>query len=211
MDPGLVMNAIVIVAILCLVGVGEYGWLAWRRPLGSDALMPVADGPTAARHGSPELTGQRFFAETSDRVVRVLTLIFLASVGVAVFLTDNYSVYATQIELLIAAALLTIVLLQDIVPIKDARVRYWLEAVSAIVFLALLTLLTGGATSPFFVGFLLVVAGASLSLDEMAPFALAVLAGASFSLVVVATNTSSTFFGDLPKLAFDLVILALLA
>ena len=112
------MLAVVVVAILCLVGVGVFGWLAWQRPSREPtASMPRTDGAVdVARHARRTLSGPRLLAETSDRVVRVLTLIFLASVGVAVFLTDLYPDKAMAIELLIAAALLTIVLLQDIVP-----------------------------------------------------------------------------------------------
>jgi diguanylate cyclase (GGDEF)-like protein len=205
------MFAVVIVAILCLVGVGAYGWLTWRRPVSADLFAPAGDGAGATRHGSAALTAPRLFADTSDRVVRVLTLIFVASVGVAVPLTGVFTDQAAKIELLIAAALLAIVLLQDLVPIKDARARYWLEAVAATVFLALLTYLTNGASSPFFVGFLLLVAGASLSLDETTPLVLAVLAGASYSIVVVLTSTPLNFYDALPTLVFDLVILALLA
>ena len=58
-------------------------------------------------------------------------LIVLASVGVAVFVTAEYSMWSAAIALLIAAALLTIVFLQDIVPLKDPRARYWLEAIAA--------------------------------------------------------------------------------
>jgi diguanylate cyclase (GGDEF)-like protein len=211
MDPLLVMLAVTVVAILCLVGVGVYGWLAWRRPAVVDLFGAPGDGASLVRGSVPDVAGRGTLPETSDRVIRVLTLIFLASVGIAVFLTNELTNNAVAIELLIAAALLTIVLLQDVAPIKDPRARYWLEAAAATVFLALLTRLTGGVSSPFFVGFLLVVAGSSLSLDEIAPLVLALFAGSLFALVVVAATPVDLFFQALPTLAFDLVILALLA
>jgi diguanylate cyclase (GGDEF)-like protein len=217
MAPVLVVLTVIVVAVLCLVGVGVFGWLSWRRPV-ADLFAPRADGAATIRTSAPDPAAQGTLGETSDRVVRVLALIFLASVSIAVFLTDPTSAKSMAIVLLIAAALLTIVLLQDIVPLRDSRARYWSEAVAATIFLALLTGLTGGVHSPFFVGFLLVVAGASLSLDEVAPLVLAVLAGAAFSLVVVANSiapdqpfSTDQFFRDLPTLAFDLVILGLLA
>src|SRR5262245_15895706 len=89
MAPLLVMLTVVVVAILCLVGVGVLGWITWRRPA-TDLFSVRTDGTATLRASAPDLPGPRLLAETSDRVVRVLTLIFLASVGIAVFLTDAY-------------------------------------------------------------------------------------------------------------------------
>ena len=57
-------------------------------------------------------------------------------------------------------------------PARWARARYWLEATFAVVFLAVLMGLTGGLHSPFFVGFFLLVGGAALSVEGLAPVAL---------------------------------------
>ena len=109
--------------------------------------------------------------------------------------------------------MLSVVLLQDLVPPHALRrSRHWVEALSAVLFVALLTGLTGGLMSPFVIGLFLVVAGASLSLDDAAPLLIALLAAGAYALVGVAVATPDQLtVAALMHLLFTVISLALLA
>ena len=148
-----------------------------------------------------------------DRVVRVMTLIFLASVGVLVFVGGEYPDTEVAIQLLLAGGMLSVVLLQDLVPANSlGRARHWAEALIAVLFVALLTGLTGGLMSPFVIGLFLVVAGASLSLDDTAPLLIALLAAGAYALIGIAVATPEQLtVAALMHLVFTVISLGLLA
>ncbi len=68
-------------------------------------------------------------------------------------------------------------------PAALGRWRRPVEGIGAVVFLGLLTALTGGAGSPFFVGYFLVVAGTALSTEGRAPLAIALVGTFTIALV----------------------------
>jgi diguanylate cyclase (GGDEF)-like protein len=139
--------------------------------------------------GPPVAAGQRssmaFITATSTRqVARVVAFLFLASVGVVVALTRAWPDNEPAVFTLLAAGTLLVVLFMDMVPpAAFGRWRRPLEGVGAIVFLGLLMALTGGAASPFLVGFYLVVAGTALSTEGRAPIAVALVGALSIAAV----------------------------
>jgi diguanylate cyclase (GGDEF)-like protein len=140
------------------------------------------DGPgTAAAHRG----SMAFITPTSTRqVARVVAFLFLASVGVVVALTRAWPDNEPAVFTLLAAGTLLVVLFMDMVP--PAALGRWrrpLEGVGAIVFLGLLMALTGGAGSPFLVGFYLVVAGTALSTEGRAPIAVALVGALTIAAV----------------------------
>lgn len=220
MAQALVTLGAVLVAVVCLSAVIVVALAVWRR---SPAPEPAASRiPTAATFATGINAVRATLAEEAaavtepqlfDRVVRVMTLIFLASVGVFVFVGGEYRDSEAAIQLLLAAGMLAIVALQDLLPAGAlGRARYWIEALIAVLFIALLTGLTGGLMSPFVIGFFLIVAGASLSLDDTAPLLLALLASGAYALVGIAVApleqlTVTAFV----HLAFTVISLSLLA
>lgn len=216
----LVTLGIVFVAVVCLSAVIVVAWAVWRRSTAPEPVaLPIstadalATGTRAARATLAEEAVTVTEPELFDRVVRVMTLIFLASVGVLVFAGGEFRDTEVAIQLLLAAGMLSVVLLQDLVPPQAlGRARHWVEALIAVVFIAFLTGLTGGLMSPFVIGFFLIVAGASLSLDDSAPLLLALLAAGAYALVGVAVASPDQLtVAALVRLLFTVISLSLLA
>ena len=141
-----------------------------------DAPEPTTGPATASIRSSTT-----FISPASTRqVARVVALLFLAAVAVVVALTRAWPEQEPAIFTLLAAGMLLVVLFMDMVPpAAFGRYRRPLEGIGAIVFLGLLMGLTGGAGSPFVVGFFLVVAGTSLSSEGRAPLAVALVGAAT--------------------------------
>ena len=216
----LVTLGVALVAVICLSAVIVVAWTAWRQPGGIEPA--VSRIPAAAASDSVTRMARATLADEAptapepemfDRVVRVMTLIFLASVGVLVFVGGEYRDTEVAIQLLLAGGMLSVVLLQDLVPPNTfGRARHWLEALIAVLFVALLTGLTGGLMSPFVIGLFLVVAGASLSLDDTAPLLIALAAAGLYALVGIAVATPEQLtLAALMHLVFTVISLGLLA
>ena len=147
-----------------------------------------------------------------DRVVRVVAFLFIAVVGVAVAVTGAWPDTEVAVYLLLGAGTLFVVFMQDLLPTGSlGSARQWLEASFAVGFMTVLIGLTGGLDSPFFLGFFLLVAGAALSLEDIAPVLLALLAGACYIIVCLLVAAADIGAHGFTWLAFNLVALALLA
>lgn len=205
------------VVILCAALVAA--WVARRRaregvpPAAVDDVRPGSglsiQGP---RNAADEAALEAPRPGTYDRVVRVVALLFLAAVGVVVAVTHAYPSTEVAIYLLLASGIFFVIFMQDLLPAGAlGQLRYWFEALAAILALAVLLGLTGGLTSPFFVGFFLVVGGASLSVEGGAPLALAALAGLAYAIVALLVAPNGIGVGGLAWIGFNLVALALLA
>jgi diguanylate cyclase (GGDEF)-like protein len=145
-----------------------------------DRGRPVPDGSNMAGRGSTT-----FISPTSTRqVARVVALLFLAAVAVVVALTRAWPESETATFTLLAAGVLFVVLFMDLIPPSAlGRYRRPIEGIGATVYLGLLMLLTGGAASPFLVGFYLVAAGTALSAEGRAPIAVALVGAATIAVV----------------------------
>lgn len=216
----LITLGVVLFAVVSVSAVLVAAWVLWRRSSSAEgapsritAAAPLSGGARPPRASLADEPATATEPELFDRVVRVMTLIFLASVGVFVFVGGEFRDNEAAIQLLLAAGMLSIVLLQDLLPARRlGRARYWLEALVAILFIAMLTGLSGGLDSPFVIGFFLVVAGASLSLDEAAPLLLALLAAGTYALVGIAVAPSAQLTtAAFARLLFTVVSLSLLA
>jgi diguanylate cyclase (GGDEF)-like protein len=218
MAPILVMLAVALLAVVVLFAVAAAGWAILRRsnapdaPATRPAQAPPEHGGTRARSGPAEDV-QVPEPAVVDRVIRVMTLLFLASVGVVVFVTRAYPDTEVAIQVLIAAAMLAVVFIQDLIPAGAlGRARLWLAAIIGTLFVATLTGLTGGLMSPFYVGFFLVVAGASLSREQAAPVLVALFAAAVYALVgVIVGWPDQITAASMVWLVFNVISLILLA
>ncbi len=146
-----------------------------------------------------------------ERVVRVVSYSFIGSALFVVTITGLAEQPLTYVVLAMGAFL--IVIGQDILPLSVlGRLRYPVEAVAAIVFVSLLIVLSGGYQSPFFFGYLLLLAGASLWAEGIVPFSLALLSSAAY-LVAVAIAPGVPPIGqpELGVVGFNLIALALVS
>ena len=146
--------------------------------------------------------------------MRVVAYLFIAAALVVVTVTQNWQ-QQPLIYLLAAAGVVLVVVGQDMLPtaLLGPR-RLTIEALTMIVFVSILVVLTGGYTSPFFVGYLLVVGSASLWGGTRTPLVLAVAASVGYVSAVVLTPLiyGSALPADaLASVAFILVAIGLVA
>jgi len=138
----------------------------------------------------------------------VVAYLFIAAALVVVTVTQSWQ--QPLIYLLAAAGVVLVVVGQDMLPaaVLGPR-RLTVEALTMIVFVSILVVLTGGYTSPFFVGYLLVVGSASLWGSTRTPLLLAVAASIGYVLAVL---SRPLFYGDaLPADAVAAVVFILVA
>jgi diguanylate cyclase (GGDEF)-like protein len=214
----LIVSIAIIIAVIAAIAVAAVRWRG-RANEAEHPLTPLeANGngsPSMPAHAAAldEDAGGGLPPGTADRAVRVIALLFLAVVAVFVAVSRTFPDTEAAIELLLAAGILFVIFIQDLLPAAVlGRARYWIEAAAAIAFMGLLTGLSGGLSSPFFAGFFLIVAGSTLANNGLAPALLAVLSGVAYGLagLVVAGSTGLTTTA-LTSSAFNLVALALLA
>jgi diguanylate cyclase (GGDEF)-like protein len=148
-----------------------------------------------------------------ERVVRVVAYLFIAAALVVVTVTQSWQ--QPLIYLLAAAGVVLVVVGQDMLPtVALGTRRLLIEALTMIVFVSILVVLTGGYASPFFVGYLLVVGSASLWGGTRTPLLLAVAASVGYLLAVLITPLvyGSALPADaLASVAFILVAIGLVA
>jgi diguanylate cyclase (GGDEF)-like protein len=125
--------------------------------------------------------------QTYDRVVRIVAWIFLLSTTAIVAATGLWPETQPAIFILFAISGLFIVIVHDLLP-TDALgpAKFILEGSVAITVATLLVALTGGAASPFFFAFPLIVGGAALVVSPAITVALTGAAGLGYLLAVLA-------------------------
>ncbi|MGZ6344128.1 MAG: diguanylate cyclase [Candidatus Limnocylindrales bacterium] len=166
--------------------------LAGRRSLlGSDdpdLLLPpeptdiALDIATAQGDAPPELAGLP--SATYERAVRVVSYGFLLSAAAAVALSGAWPATASAIYALLGLGALFVLLVHDLLPAGLLGAgKFVLEGMAAIALVTLLVALTGGAASPFVLGYFLIAGGAALVVDARPNLLLA----AAISLVYLVT------------------------
>jgi diguanylate cyclase (GGDEF)-like protein len=142
------------------------------------------------------------------RVARVVSYLFIASALIVVTVTGPGERQSLLYVWLAAGALLVVVG-QDLLPMSVlGRWRGPVEAGAVLAFLTLLIMLTGGYASPFFVGYILLIAGTSLWAQGLGPYIIASSAFGTYLVGVLLApgGVPATAWGTV---AFNLVALAL--
>lgn len=188
---------------------------AWRGRRGQtepdrQSRMTQSDG---AAGGSPRLltSASALPPQLYQRVVRVASLVFILAAMVDVQLTATGPVTAVMVFLAIGA--IAVVLSQEILPLRRlGRWRLPTEAGAAIVFVTVLLVLTGGNTSPFFFGYILLVGAASLWSSGFGALLLTVATSLAYLIgVLVPLNSAPSTSADIGRICFNLIALALVA
>ena len=167
-------------------------------PLASD----VAPGVDAERRAAEEaivggiegsVTDDGVSTRTYDRVVRVVSWVFLLSTTAIVAATGLWPEPQLAIFVLLAFSGLFVVIVHDLLPPDTlGPAKFVVEGSVAITVATLLVALTGGDTSPFFFAFPLIVGGAALVVSPAITVALAAAAGIGYVLAVVVGSTTGT-------------------
>ena len=152
-------------------------------------------------------------AAAYDRVVRVASWAYLLSTAAVVYATGLWPAAEDPLLLVLAIGGVFIIVAHDVLPAAGlGAVRFVVEGAVAITLVSIVVSLTGGATSPFFYAYPLVVAGAALVVRPLVTVALAVVAIGGYAVaVVVAAGGVAPDPGSLAIVAVNLTALALLA
>ena len=116
-------------------------------------------------------------AGTYDRVVRIVSWVFILATFMIVAVTGLWPETQVAIFALLAFAGVFVLVVHDLLPPRSlGTAKFVVEGSVAITFATLLVLLTGAENSPFFFTFPLIVGGAALVVSPRITFALAAVA-----------------------------------
>ncbi|MFZ5854813.1 MAG: GGDEF domain-containing protein [Chloroflexota bacterium] len=148
-----------------------------------------------------------------DRVVRIVSWSFIILASTIVAITGLWPAAQTAILVLLAGAGLFVLVVHDLLPPTAlGRAKFVLEASFALTFVTVLVLLTGGAASPFFYAYPLIVAGAALIVRPVTTALLALVAsGGYLAASVLAPAGFSPTPATIATVAINLTALVLLA
>ena len=122
---------------------------------------------------------------TYDRVVRIASWVFLLAVTTIVGVTGLWPESQTAIFLLLALGGVFVLVIHDLLPANTlGPAKFVLEGSVAITVSTVLVALTGGAASPFFFVYPLIVGGAALVVSPPVTVGLAAIAAIGYLLAV---------------------------
>lgn len=203
---------VVIAANLLVLLALQFAWRGRRSQTEPDRQPALTQGDGAADGSLRLLTSASALPpQLYQRVVRVASLVFILAAMVDVQLTATGPVTAIMVFLAVGA--IAVVLSQEILPAgRLGRWRLPIEAGVAIIFVTGLLVLTGGNTSPFFFGYILLVGAAALWASEFGALLLAVATSLAYLIgVLVPLNSAPSTSADIGRIAFNLIALALVA
>jgi diguanylate cyclase (GGDEF)-like protein len=218
-EPVLTLIVLAILANLALMAFvawpGMFG--RWHRTSAVDSHPSIAErrlleGPLVTL-ASAGVLDEGVPTAAYDRVVRIVSWIFILATGAIVGATGLWRDTQPAILVLLALAGLVVLLVHDLLP-SDAlgSAKFVVEGSVAITFATLLVLLTGQGGSPYFFVFPLIVAGAALVVSPAVTLALAGIASVGYVAAVLVPTGRPTELPPLPVVVgLNLTALLLLA
>jgi diguanylate cyclase (GGDEF)-like protein len=184
---------------------------AARRADGHAGGAP--EGRAAAPFDGTETMAGGVPAATYDRVVRVASWAYLLSTGAVVYASGLWPGAERTILLVLALGGVFVLLAHDLLPFgRLGAARSLVEGAVALIVVSAVVALTGGALSPFFYGFPLVVVGAALLVPPLVTAVLGLAAvGGYLAAVVAAAGGFTLEHGQIAPLLVNLSALVLLA
>jgi diguanylate cyclase (GGDEF)-like protein len=191
-EPILVLIVVAVVANLlvmaALLGSPILGRSRALAPdLGAlDLRAETAMAAAAVVGGGEDEQAEDVSAQTYDRVVRIVSWIFLLATTTIVAVTGLWSHNQPAILVLLALAGMFVLVIHDLLP-ADAlgAAKFAVEGSVAITVATMLVALTGGVQSPFFFTYPLIVGGAALVVSPAITVGLAGTAALGYLLAVV--------------------------
>ena len=200
-----VMGAIIVPPVLgrrSLVPFGRGGEAADGLGTGGGPL--AVDGPPLEQDGVP--------AGAYDRVVRIVSWVFILATSTIVAITGLWRDTQPSIFALLALAGLFVLIVHDLLPPTGlGAAMFVVEGSVAITFATLLVLLTGGDRSPFFFTFPLIVGGAALVVSPRVTFGLAAVASLGYLVAVTVPGNGPITPNTVAVVGINLTALILLA
>jgi diguanylate cyclase (GGDEF)-like protein len=167
-------NLAVMAAVLLPPLMGRRGLFGpAREPDGSDVRAAETVAYAGGDVTPPDLEGE-VPAWAYDRVVRIVSWVFILATSTIVAVTGLWPESQPAIFVLLALAGLFVLVVHDVLPSTLlGPAKFIVEGSVAITFATLLVVLTGREESPFFFVFPLIVAGAALVVSPRVTLALA--------------------------------------
>ncbi|HEU5288425.1 MAG TPA: diguanylate cyclase, partial [Candidatus Limnocylindria bacterium] len=154
-----------------------------ERALAAAAVVGRGDDARTADDGET--------IRTYDRVVRIASWVFLLAVTTIVGVTGLWPESQSAIFLLLALGGVFVLVIHDLLPATAlGPAKFVLEGSVAITVATVLVALTGGATSPFFFVYPLIVGGAALVVSPPVTLGLAITAAIGYLLAVTLGSPS---------------------
>ena len=198
-EPILVLIVIAVVANLvvmaALLGTPILG-RSRALPLDLETLEMRAETAMAAAAvvgGTEDGQAQDVSTQTYDRVVRIVSWVFLLATTTIVAVTGLWTPNQPAILVLLALTGMFVLVIHDLLP-ADAlgAAKFAVEGSVAITVATLLVALTGGVQSPFFFTYPLIVGGAALVVSPAITVGLAGTAALGYLLAVVLGSEPGT-------------------
>ena len=148
--------------------------------------------------------------QTYDRIVRIVSWVFILTTSVIVAATGLWAETQPAILILLAFGGMFVVIIHDLLP-ADALgpAKFIVEGSVAITVSTMLVALSGGVASPFFFAFPLIVGGAALVVSPAITVALAAAASLGYVLAVLAGSVPDSL-GPATSAAVGVNLIALI-
>jgi diguanylate cyclase (GGDEF)-like protein len=218
LEPVLTLLLVAVLANLIVMGV-----VLIPPMLGRHSPIPTGrtdDDRTSAAAGQSAVTGEApsdaepgtVPAGTYDRVVRVVSWVFILATFMIVAVTGLWPDSQLAIFALLAFAGVFVLVVHDLLPPRSlGTAKFIVEGSVAITFATLLVLLTGAENSPFFFTFPLIVGGAALVVSPRVTFALAAIASLGYIFATAVPGSGPVAPVTVAKVGINLTALVLLA
>ena len=172
----------------------------WRRDAAGGAALDIR---AIAALDPSSILGNGVPTMAYDRVVRVASWAYLLSTAAVVYATGHWPDAEDPLLLVLAIGGVFILFAHDVLPAAGlVAARFVVEGAVAITLVSIVISLTGGAASPFFYAYPLVVAGAAL---VVRPIVTVALGGAAIGGYLVAVAVAA---GGVAPDAVSLAIVA---
>jgi diguanylate cyclase (GGDEF)-like protein len=200
LEPILALIVVAVVANLVVMAVllGSPAFSRSRAPVRADqpadlrAETAMAAAAVVGGEGDDE-RAQDPSTQTYDRVVRIVSWVFLLATTTVVAVTGLWPENQPAILVLLALTGMFVLVIHDLLP-ADAlgAAKFGVEGSVAITVATLLVALTGGVQSPFFFTYPLIVGGAALVVSPAITVGLAATAALGYLLAVVLGSEAAT-------------------
>jgi diguanylate cyclase (GGDEF)-like protein len=200
LEPILVLIVVAVVANLAVMAVllGSPAFSRSRTLIREDepadlrAETAMAAAAVVGGEGDDE-RAQDPSTQTYDRVVRIVSWVFLLATTTVVAVTGLWPENQPAILVLLALTGMFVLVIHDLLP-ADAlgAAKFGVEGSVAITVATLLVALTGGVQSPFFFTYPLIVGGAALVVSPAITVGLAATAALGYLLAVVLGSEAGT-------------------
>jgi diguanylate cyclase (GGDEF)-like protein len=216
-EPVLTLILVAVVANLVVMGIVVLPPVLGRRGIrGGAGTSPIerqtVDLAAAGGTSPAALEIDDLPSGAYDRVVRIVSWIFILATSTIVAVTGLWPDTQPAIFALLASAGLFVLLVHDLLPPASlGAAKYIVEGSVAITFATLLVLLTGGSTSPFFFTFPLLVGGAALVVSPRVTFGLSAIASLGYLLAIAPPGSGPIEPVTVATAGINLTALVLLA